>query len=222
MLKPLTLSLGLAVALGTCNLGVAGLHDKPSPQGVMPSEQVIPSEQGGGCDLGGPVKKHRSLFDLFKHKPKCYTYEWVLKKKRVRHGLLGGDCGGCGGEGIGCDSCGETIFPSGQGPSPQGGEWAAPQAGDYGAPQYLNTSQTLGAGQAAPAGQIVPETQLTPAPAAVAAPADPATVPPPAPRDAAPAAPEAPAPPAAPEAPAPPPAPTADAGGLLYLSPAGN
>jgi hypothetical protein len=240
MLKPLTLSLGLALALGMTSVSNAGGHRgaAPSPQDpVLASGQSAPAtpceQSAGGCDdiLGG-AKKHCSLFDLFKRKPKCYTYEWVLKKKRVRHGLFGlGDCsgtGGCGGEGLGsCDSCGGAIYPSSQDPmaSPQGG--AAP----YAAPQYLGTSQTYGAGQTTAAGQITTAAPL--APAAVAAPAaaptDPSLTPPPAPREeaapAAPAVPEVPSVPGAPsipDVPAAPAPPTADAGGLLYLSPAGN
>lgn len=238
MFKPLTLSLGLAVALGTCSLSVAGLHDKPSAQDPMPSGQVMPSEQGGaGCDLLGPVKKHSSLFDIFKHKPKCYTYEWVLKKKRVRHGLFGlGDCGSSGGsagcgDAVGCDMCGETIYPSGQGPSaqsaaPQGG-YAAPQGGyaapQYGAPEY-GATQMLGSGQITAESVLAPAAAGVAAPAAVVAPVDPAMEPPPAPRELglpeAPAVPSVPEVPAVPDAPIPA-APSANAGGLLYLPSAG-
>jgi hypothetical protein len=231
MLKPLTLSLGLMLALGMTGVSKAGGHAKPSPQDpILASGQsaaVTPCEQsaGGGCDdiLGG-AKKHCSLFDLFKRKPKCYTYEWVLKKKRVRHGLfgLGGGCGeGCG-EGAGaCDSCGGAIYPSSQDPAV-----ASPQGAPYAAPQYLGTSQTYGAGQAAPVAHAYGAGQITPAaPMAVEAPADPSLTPPPAPRDAVPTIPSVPAVPSVPgvpEVPAVPAAPTADAGGLLYLSPAGN
>lgn len=158
MLKPLTLSLSLAVALGICSVGMAGHgHAIPSGQGVYPTEQVIPSEQG--CyEPCGPVAKHCGLLDGLKgmlHRPKCYTYEWVLKKKRVRHSLFSGfghgHGGGCGD--VGCGSC-ETVYPSGQ------GVYAAPQGGDiYGsgqaAPVYGATQMTApisyGAGQAAPA-----------------------------------------------------------------------
>jgi len=53
MLKPLTLSLSLAVALGLCSVSMAGLHDSncatcglASPQGVVASPQ---GTYAGGC-----------------------------------------------------------------------------------------------------------------------------------------------------------------------------
>ena len=51
-----------------------------------------------------------SLCCKLKPKPKCYTYEWCLKKKRVWG--CHGDCGQPS-----CDTCG--IYPSGQG-APRG------------------------------------------------------------------------------------------------------
>jgi hypothetical protein len=139
MLKPLTMSLGLGFALGMTSLGVAGHHKAmPTAQGPAPSPQgVVASAQDVGCgDVCGPVKKGCGLFDLFKPKPKCYEYEWVLKKKRVHHfgGLFGGHKGGglCGG-----DTCGE-VYPSAQYPSAQGGPHAAPQGAYYGSGQYAD------------------------------------------------------------------------------------
>ena len=97
MLKPLTLSVCLAVALGACSVGKAGHHDKvlPSAQGPYPTEQIVASPQcDTGCGEACAPKKHCGLNfgKLFHHKPKCYTYTWVLKKKRVR-GHHGGGCG---------------------------------------------------------------------------------------------------------------------------------
>ncbi|GIW86028.1 MAG: hypothetical protein KatS3mg108_0352 [Isosphaeraceae bacterium] len=204
MLKPLTFSVSLAVALGTCSLGVAGGHGKnlPSPQGavapsaqaaVAPSAQAaLPSAQGDlGCgDLGdcGPKVKKCHLFDLFKPKPKCYTYEWVLKKKRCGGGLLGGllhgGKGGCGGDG--CDGCGALgAAPSPQMASPQGPLAYSPsKAGIFGSGQIGGSSQYLPTQAPAPAGDAAPAPESAPLPPA----ADPA----------------------------------GSTAGLLYLSPAGN
>src|SRR5258708_4558312 len=101
MLKPLTLSVSLAIALGFCGVSKAGLHNKlASPQSACASEQCPkPSAQ---CE--SPCPKKSCLSGLFKHKPKTYCYEWVLKKKRCKSG--------------GCDVCGSPIYPSGQA-SPQ-------------------------------------------------------------------------------------------------------
>src|SRR5438270_864928 len=111
MLKPLTLSVSLAVALGACGVSMAGHHNNgcstcglASPQGPIASPQgVMASPQGEYCgDVCAPKKKC-CLSGLFKHKPKAVCYEWVLKKKHCG-GLFGHKGGGCGGGG--CDSCG--------------------------------------------------------------------------------------------------------------------
>ncbi len=59
MLKPLTLSLSLAVALGLCSMSKAGLHDSncttcglASPQGVVASPQ---GSYAGGCGDAAPA-----------------------------------------------------------------------------------------------------------------------------------------------------------------------
>ena len=148
MLKPLTFSVSLAVALGTCSLGMAG-HGKifPSAQCEGPSGQcATPSPQGCG-DICGPVGKKCHLFDGFKHRPKCVEYEWVLKKKHNWGGLFqhknpcGDVCGGCGG-----------TYASGQCPSSQSGVWGSGQGGAYGSGQggAYGTGQA-GSGQTAPA-----------------------------------------------------------------------
>src|SRR5579864_3442982 len=117
MLKPLTLSVSLAVALGACGVSMAGnLGDgcvlcglaspqcarpspqcaKPSPQCAKPSAQcATPSPQ---CNLCAKTKSCLSgLKSLCTPKPKTYCYEWVLKKRR---------CGGLFGHGGGCSICG--------------------------------------------------------------------------------------------------------------------
>lgn len=159
MLKPLTLSLSLVVAFGASSLSFAGHHDAvPSGQCEAPTAQcALPSGQGGCGDICAPKKKcSLGLGNLFKHKPKCYTYEWVLKKKRVwgHHG--GNNCNTC-------DSCGDATYPTGQilG-SPQAAP--APQAA-YGASQA-----SYGAGQAAPAAVEAPPAPATEAPAAPSTP----------------------------------------------------
>jgi hypothetical protein len=149
MLKPLTFSVSLAVALGTCSLGMAG-HGKslPSAQCEGPSAQcATPSPQGCG-DVCGPVAKKCNLFSGLKHKPKCVEYEWVLKKKHHNpfKGLFGHK-GGCGGD-I-CGGCGET-YASGQCPSPQAAVYGSGQGGTWG------SGQVGGSGQIAPAGQATP------------------------------------------------------------------
>lgn len=157
MSKIFSLSLGLALALGLASTTLAGGHGNgmPTPQAIVASPQgVLASPQGyvetAGC---GPVKKKCSLFDKFKPKPKCYTYEYVLKKKKV-HGSLfghkGNGCDSCGGAvaTTGCSTCG--VYPSAQYPTEQ----------SYGSGQLAPTSQYAPA--VAPAGQMTPAGQLAP------------------------------------------------------------
>jgi len=163
MLKPLTLSLSLAVALGASSLSLAG-HHGPSAQCETPSPQgIYPSAQGCG-DVCGPKHRGLGLCNFFKHRQKCYTYEWVLKKKRC--GGLFGHHGG-GGCGNACDTCGDVIYPSGQ---------ASGQI--LGSGQGYAAGQTYGAGQAAPVGQTGGTGQVEP-PAAPAVPATGDQAPPP-------------------------------------------
>jgi len=139
MLKPLTLSLSLAVALGLCSVSKAGLHDSgcttcglASPQGVAASPQ---GSYAGGCGAAPCKPKHQfgaGLKNLFHHQ---VTYEWVLKKKHVWH--MGG----------GCNTCGTTssvyptsqVAPSGQYAAPSG-QYSAP-SGQYAAPQVYGAGQ---------------------------------------------------------------------------------
>ncbi len=140
MLKPLTLSLSLAVALGFCSVSMAGGHDGcvgcglASPQGgPIASAQAPCYEPCGGkkchlfSGLGGHLDGLHCKLKSLCHPPVCS--EWVLKKKR-----LWGHHGG------GCNTCaGGAVYPTGQvAPSGQGG-WAAPQSAPapvYGAGQH--------------------------------------------------------------------------------------
>ena len=194
-----------------------GLASPQGDPGVSP-QSPAPSPQGGSClptikkcdifaGLGHKLSCLHSDLEGFKHslceklkpKPKVYTYEWVLKKKRVwgHHGLCSSPS---------CDTCG--TLPSSQSyPSAQGG--ASPQAG--GCPQAGYSSPvptSYGSGQivASPISSI-PAAPLAadeppPAPAVPAAtPATPAATNP------------APEPPAAPEVPK---------TSLLFSTPSGN
>ncbi|MBV8487220.1 MAG: hypothetical protein JO161_02965 [Planctomycetaceae bacterium] len=144
MLKPLTLSLSLAVALGFCSLSMAGHGDGCSGCGLAsPQAGPIPSAQGPvatGCEIGCAPKKscfsglhgqfsglHCKLKNLC-NPPVCY--EWVLKKKR----LWGHHGGGCGG---GCaETCAAPVYPTSQvAPSGQGVAPAPTGQGGYTAPQ---------------------------------------------------------------------------------------
>jgi hypothetical protein len=147
MLKPLTLSLSLAVALGFCSVSMAGIGDGCSTCGLAsPQGGPIASAQGPiatTCETGCAPKKcsfgshfsglHCQLQSLF-HPPVCY--EWVLKKKR-----LWGHHGGCGSY----ETCGAApVYPTSQvAPSGQGG-YAAPSGQGYAAPQ---AAPVYGAGQ---------------------------------------------------------------------------
>lgn len=158
MLKPLTMSLSLAVALGFCSVSMAGGHDGcttcglASPQGGPMASAQGPIETSCEAPTCGMKCKLHDMFSGMgghlsglhcKLKSLCHppvTYEWVLKKKR-----LWGHHGG------GCDTCGEAapavyptsqVAPSGQAaPSGQGG-YAAPQAAPiYGAGQAFRAAR---------------------------------------------------------------------------------
>ena len=204
MLKNLTFSVGLAVALGMSSLSFAGGHGKtlPTAQAVAAPQSYIapraqcetPSPQcdtgcDTGCGIGHGFKLPKCNFKMptlpkcdilgkLKPKPKCYTYEWVLKKKKVGHGLFGGGCGDSSCTG----GCGDVVAPSAQWPSSQA----------YGSGQATGSGQMYGSGQAMGSGQAT----VAPAAAVEAAP------------DAAPPVSANP--------------PTASNGGLLFLAPAGN
>ncbi len=156
MLKPLTLSVGLAVALVASSVAMANIgHGHHASPQVLPTEQgVYPTAQGDfGChETKAPRKSCFSGLMERMHRPKCYTYEWVLKKRRV--GGLFGHGGGCG------DTCDTgvyhdtAVYPTGQYASPQvygagqvyGGDTYG--SGQYGSGQY-GASQ-YGGGDSAP------------------------------------------------------------------------
>ncbi|MGP0066186.1 MAG: hypothetical protein ACLQGP_21615 [Isosphaeraceae bacterium] len=167
MLKPFTLSLSLAVALGLCSVSKAGLHDSgcstcglASPQGVVAS----PQSTSGGCGEAPCKPKHqwgsglKKMCGMFHHN---VSYEWVLKKKHnwsFGHGNSG------------CSTCGTAapVYATGQGVSPTSqtvpsGQYSAPSV--YGAGQHTfmpaRTTTTLASvpaemTPAAPGGEEVP------------------------------------------------------------------
>lgn len=133
------------------------------PKICLPKLDLHSKMQGLGCSL--KTTGHNlscgigDLCKKLKPKPPCYTYEWVLKKKRVH--------GGCGA--AGCDTCGgpAPVYPTSQvAPAPQGPAVApAPQA-------YGSGQATVGAMLPAPA--PVAGDEAPPAPeVAPAAPAGP-------------------------------------------------
>lgn len=139
MLKPLTLSLGLALALGAASVSKAGGHGggcetcglaspQSSPQSVVASPQ---------CDTCAPAKKKHCFkmpkLNLPKH---TVTYEWVLKKKHVWNK----GCGGCGAPSCGECAAAPAVYPTSQvAPSGQAAPYAAPQ---YTAPAVSPAGQT--------------------------------------------------------------------------------
>src|SRR3954447_20394700 len=148
MSKSLTLSMSLAMALGFSGVSFAGHHGTAgcdtcgldSPQGVVASPQAS-AQSYETCDTCTTKKKHGfKMPSCFKPKPKMYTYEWVLKKKRV-HGHAAESC----------DTCGTAVTPSAQYASPQG-TYAAPQA--YGSHQTASLMPTseMRAAEPAPTG----------------------------------------------------------------------
>jgi hypothetical protein len=167
MLKPLTLTFSLALAL--CLSGVSRAGDlfhsacvpseqsvavAPAPQCAAPTPQCEPKTchfsmphiniceklEGLSCSLKQTGHNMSCGFgDLckkLKPKPPCYTYEWVLKKKRVHRG--------CGQPG--CETCGGAapVYPTSQvAPAPQGPVVGpAPQA--YGSVQVPATASIGG------------------------------------------------------------------------------
>jgi hypothetical protein len=139
MLKPLTLSLSLAVALGLCSVSKAGLFDSncatcglASPQGVVASPQGY-----GGCAPAPCAPKHHFSLPRLKC---CHStsYEWVLKKKHhFSFSLVHPQHG--------CDPA--PIYPTAQhiGPS---GQFGGP-SGQIGGPSgQIGGPLPYGAGQA--------------------------------------------------------------------------
>jgi hypothetical protein len=177
MLKPLTLSVSLAIALGACGVSFAGGHGDcatcglASPQGSVASPQsVVATEQCDTCNTCSLPKFKMPKICLPKISlpkislPKCsYQYEWVLKKKKVWNW---GHKGGCGD--AGCNTCGD-VAPSAQS-APMAAPQAAPQAAPYAAGQHAFKSgemrPALAADEVPPAPTVATQStllQLTPA-----------------------------------------------------------
>lgn len=150
MLKTLTLSLSLAVALGLCSVSMAGLMDNCSNCGLASAQggpMVSPQSPVAPCEMTtcAPAKKC-SLFSNLggrldglscKMKSLCHppvTYEWVLKKKRL-----------WGHKGT-CDTCqaGAPVYPTSQ-VAPSGQGYAPAPTGQGYAP--APAPQVFGAGQ---------------------------------------------------------------------------
>ncbi len=148
MSKSLTLSMTLAITHGITGVSCAG-HVGCDTCGLASPQGVAASPQGYSetCDTCVTKKKHcfsmpkLSMPACLKPKPKVYTYEWVLKKKKV-HGHAAS---------TGCDTCGTAVTPSAQYSSPQA--MAAPQS--YAAPQAMSMLPTSEM-KAAPTGDSVP------------------------------------------------------------------
>jgi hypothetical protein len=176
MLKPLTFSLSLAVALGLCSVSMAGGNDTScttcglaSPQGVVASPQGVTY---GGCDTCKPAKKHCFTMPKLPHfslpKLNCTTsYEWVLKKKHnfsLTHGGGHGNNNGCGpvyatGQGGVAPSGQASIAPTGQSYAPTYGagqhafQAAKAPASIASVPAEL-TQPTIGGEEAPPAPEV--------------------------------------------------------------------
>jgi hypothetical protein len=159
MLKPLTFSLSLALALGLCSVSMAGGHDDNCTTCGLASPQggVYATGQGAaaGCDTApcAPKKKHCFSFHMPKIKcnfPKLVhtcSYEWVLKKKHCFSLQHAPKCGNNG-----CD----PVYATGQGGIAPSGQGAAAPSGQYGG--------AYGAGQHAFQG-AKPSTSIATAPA---------------------------------------------------------
>jgi hypothetical protein len=161
MLKPLTFSLSLALALGLCSVSMAGGQDDNCTTCGLASPQGGPyaTGQGGvaGCEPNPccPPKKHCFKICLPKcHLPKIHCpkivhtckYEWVLKKKHcfsIQHCDKNDGCGAGG------------VYASGQGGVAPSGQVSAAPSGQYG---------VYGAGQHAFQG-AKPATSIAAAPA---------------------------------------------------------
>ena len=163
MLKPLTLSLSLAVALGFCSVSMAGGHGNDgcstcglaSPQGGPIASAQGPTSRpvatrGDTCgrkkcnlfsDLGGKLDGLHCKLKALCHPP--VTYEWVLKKKR----LWGHHGGGCD---DGCEAPALSRLPD--------------QPGRSVGPGWLCRSVRPGRLRPRPARATAPPARATPAP----------------------------------------------------------
>jgi hypothetical protein len=136
MLKPLTFSLSLALALGFCSVSMAGGHDTNCTTCGLASAQGGPyatGQGGAGCEPSACApKKHCFSFHLPKihcNFPKLVhtcSYEWVLKKK---HNFCfqksNNGCAPAGG-----------VYATGQGGAAPSGQYGGPSGQAYGAGQH--------------------------------------------------------------------------------------
>ncbi len=133
MLKPLTLSLSLAVALGVCSVSKAGGLDSNCTTCGLASPQGGPyaSAQGGvaACEPACAPKKHCFSFHLPKihcNLPKIQhtcSYEWVLKKKHC-WSIVHNKPAPCGGAPVYATGQG-GVAPSGQGGAAPSGQYCS-------------------------------------------------------------------------------------------------
>jgi len=137
MLKPLTLSLSLAVALGFCSMSKAGGYDQNCTTCGLASPQGGPYATGQGCEAPCAPKKHCFSFHLPKihcNLPKLQhtcSYEWVLKKKH-NWCFVHNKASACDGA--------APVYATGQvGAAPSGQGAAA--SGQYAAPQIFGAGQ---------------------------------------------------------------------------------
>jgi hypothetical protein len=175
MLKTLTFSLSLAVALGFCSMSKAGGLDPNCKTCGLASPQasVYPSGQGvyaPSCEVPC-APKHSFSFHLPEfHCPKITlpkfscpkivhstSYEWVLKKK-INISIVHTPHEEC------APACGPApVYPTGQvAPSSQGVVAPTTQASSYAAPQVFGAGQQNAFQPARPA-TIASVTEMTPA-----------------------------------------------------------
>jgi hypothetical protein len=177
MLKPLTFSLSLALALGFCSVSMAGGHDDNCTTCGLASPQGGPyaSGQGAGAGCGAaPCAPKKHCFSFHMPKIKCHlpklvhtcSYEWVLKKK---HNFSFSHANKCGN---GSDPCnGGGVYATGQGgiaPSGQGVAAPSGQYGAYGAGQHAflgaKPATSIAAAPAEMTPAIIPGEEAPPAP----------------------------------------------------------
>jgi hypothetical protein len=165
MLKPLTLSLSLAVALGLCSVSKAGGYDQNCTTCGLASPQSGVYATGQGCEAPCAPKKHCFSF----HMPKIHcnlpklqhtcSYEWVLKKKHNFSLSHAPKCGSAG-----CD----PVYATGQGGVAPSGQGAAASGQVYGAGQHAFTygrpATSIASAPAEMTPAIVPGEEAPPAP----------------------------------------------------------
>ncbi len=163
MLKTLTFSLSLAVALGFSSMSMAGGLDPNCTTCGLASPQggVYPSSQGVSyCDPAPCAPKHCFSFHMPKINcslPKiCHTtsYEWVLKKKHC-FSLVHAPKETC------APAPCAPVYATGQGAIPSGQGVIAPSPAPYAAPQVFGAGQH--AFQPARPAAIASVTEMTPA-----------------------------------------------------------